>query len=419
MSPRTVRLALAGCGTVGSALLDLIERRGPMIEAEQGLRFEFSRVLVRDPERRRPVPVPRDLLTDSVEDFLQAPADLVVEAIGGIDPALTIAREALGRGSDLVTANKALVAEHGPELTDLARRTGGTLAFEAAVAGGVPIMRVLRDLLSHGRVQAIGGILNGTCNFILSRMDRGACFDQALEQARAAGFAEADPTRDLVGLDAADKIGILAWQAFGVPPAELRIRRIGIVPDPDRLVATGLAFGGVVRLVAECRRTTDGAVASVEPVLVARGSALARVRDETNFVWVRTTDGGTVELSGPGAGGYPTALSVLSDVLHGNGNAAVTASGSSGPHAPDDDTVRHRWIVSLDRRNDAADALLTAADAEDVELRSGIHADARSSRSTLRALTPSVARPVVHRVCEALRHRGHPCQLVRYALDDE
>lgn len=315
----TYRVAVAGCGTVGGALLDLLARHGPEIAQRDGVRFDVTRVLVRDAGRPRSVGLAPDLLTDCVDAFLGTPADIVVEALGGLAPAERIARHTLVRGRRLVTANKALLRVTGPELADLARRhraSGAALDFEAAVGGGVPIVRLLRDSLAGHGLHAIRGVLNGTTNFILSRIEQGASYAEALATAQREGFAEADPTRDLSGLDAADKIAVLAWLGFGVDPGTLDIRLTGLPQDLEAAVRRATAAGRVLRIVASATRVGDGIYARVAPRLLNPDAPLARVRDEENVIQLESESSGLVQVSGRGAGGSATASAVLADLLH-------------------------------------------------------------------------------------------------------
>jgi homoserine dehydrogenase len=351
--PRVVRVALAGCGVVGGELVRLLAHGADEIRARHGLRFELAAVLVKHPHRARPGELPRGVLTTEVDDFLRADAAVWVEAIGGRDPALRIARTVLGAGRRLVTANKALLAEHGPELAALARRSGARLDFESAVAGGIPIIRALRDSLGLTGIESIRGVLNGTTNYVLSRLGEGWRYADALADAQAKGFAEASPARDLSGEDAADKLRILAWLAFGVAPGALLPRRRGIVPHPERLAADATLLGGVPRLVAEAVDTGEGIVAAVEPVIVAAGSDLGRARDEENAVVIESRWNGRVRLSGPGAGGAPTASALLGDMLRSAGRTGRT---HAAPRPPVEDGREQRWVISVLRepRGDGA-----------------------------------------------------------------
>lgn len=314
-APVTVRFSLAGCGVVGSALLRLLEARAEQIEAQHGLRFELQQVLVRDRSQQRDVALPLAQLTNDVTQFSAQPADMLVEAVGGLEPALGMMRAALAAGRDVVTANKAVLAEHGQALQQLADETGAGLEFEAAVGGGMPLIHVLRDNLAQTGVQSIRGILNGTSNFILTRLAEGLPYEQALLLAQQAGFAEADATRDLDGTDAADKIRILAWLAFGIDPAGLPVDTSGILPDPDALAASARAQGGVVRLLAQCAQNDGQIHAWVRPIIVSASSVWAQTRDEANLVSIDTRWNGTVQIHGLGAGGNPTASALLADML--------------------------------------------------------------------------------------------------------
>jgi homoserine dehydrogenase len=349
--PRVVRLALAGCGVVGGELVRLLAHGEDEIRARHGVRFELAAVLVKHSGRARPGELPSGVLTTDVDAFLRADAAVWVEAIGGRDPALRIARSVLGAGRRLVTANKALLAEHGPELAALARRSGARLDFESAVAGGIPVVRALRDSLGMTGIESIRGVLNGTTNYVLSRLADGWRYADALADAQAKGFAEASPARDLSGEDAADKLRILAWLAFGVAPGRLVLRRRGIVPFPERLAADAALLGGVPRLVAEVVDTGEGIAAAVEPVIVASGSDLGRTRDEENAVVIESRWNGRVRLSGPGAGGAPTASALLGDMLRSAGRTGRT---HAAPRLPVEDGREHRWVISVlrDRRAD-------------------------------------------------------------------
>lgn len=314
----TVRVAVAGCGTVGGALLNLLQRHGPDITRRSGLRYEVVRVLVRDISRPRSVQVEREVLTDHLDEFLHAPADVVVEAIGGVPVAKQLAERALARGRRVVTANKALLRVNGPALAALAREhrsRGASLDFEAAVGGGVPVVRLLRESLAGHGLQRIRGVLNGTTNYILSRVERGASFEGALLAAQRAGFAEADPTRDLDGTDAADKIAVLAWLGFGADPSSLDVRTLGITPELVSDARAAARRGRALRLVATAVRIGDGVHASVAPRIVPAGHPFAQARDEENLIQLQSESAGTVTVAGRGAGGSATASAILADIL--------------------------------------------------------------------------------------------------------
>jgi len=313
-----LRVALAGCGTVGGALLDLLEAHRGDLARRRGSQFEIVRILVRDASRPRGVRVPQALLTDDVSDFLAAPADIVVEAIGGVPVAERIARESLLRGRRVVTANKALLRAAGPSLAAIAdrhRHEGAALDCEAAVGGGVPIVRLLRESLAGQGLTSVRGVLNGTTNFVLSRIERGATFERAVREAQRAGFAEADPSRDLEGVDAADKIAVLAWMGFGVDPTTLPVRIRPLPSHVDGAIRCAAARGRSLRVLATARRIAGAVHAHVAPALIPRDHPFARAIDEENVVQVVSDSAGLITVSGRGAGGSATASALLADLL--------------------------------------------------------------------------------------------------------
>jgi homoserine dehydrogenase len=342
-APARVRVALAGCGAVGSALLRELVTRRSSLEERHGVRVELTRVLVRDVTRHRDAEFDRSLLTADVGDFLATDADVVIEAIGGIDPALLIAESALARGRELVTANKELLAAHGSALTALARQHRTSLRYDAAVGGGVPVLRLLDDALGAGTPTSVRGILNGTTNYVLSRLERGASLADALRDARAAGFAEADASRDLDGRDAAAKLSLVAWAAFGIAPEVIVVRRQSLLPDPARYSALAARLGRSVRQIAECAVVDGAVVASVEPLLLEPSSALARTRDEQNRVEVHSGWSAPLCASGPGAGGVPTATALLSDLVATSSNPRRRSGARVGDHDP----RRSDWAVEI------------------------------------------------------------------------
>lgn len=323
---RVIQVAVAGCGVVGGALLELVARHEATLQRRHGVRFAVRRVLVRDAARPRGVAVDRALFTERVDHFLETPADVVVEAIGGTTTARSVAHGALVRGRRLVTANKALLRVEGPILAALARAhraQGAALDFEAAVGGSVPVVRLLRDSLAGQGLSRIRGVLNGTTNYILSRVERGLPFADALAAAQRAGFAEADPTRDLDGTDAADKIAVLAWLGFGADPSALEIRHRGIDEAVAAEACAVARRGRAIRLVATAVRIGDGVHASVAPRVVPRGHPFAQVRDEQNLIQLESESAGTLTVAGAGAGGSATASAILADLLrHGVSDAA-------------------------------------------------------------------------------------------------
>lgn len=301
-------IALAGCGTVGSALVQLLRAVPP----RAGRPVRFSRVLVKRSGQVRPF-YPRAVTLD-LEEFLASRAELTVEVTSGIEPALTIARRVLGRGGRFITANKALVARHGAELDLLARSAGGWFGFEAAVGGGIPVVRTLRETLRGLPVRRIEGILNGTSNFLLSRLEDGVSTPRALAEARTRGLAEADISRDLNGCDIADKLTILAWVAWGVNPAGVRVVREPLPDDPAPLVREAEASGTRVRFLGEVAWREGVACGQVRPVYVPARSAFGQTRLEENRVEIDLGWQAPLVLGGPGAGGAPTASALWSDI---------------------------------------------------------------------------------------------------------
>jgi homoserine dehydrogenase len=306
-----VSVALAGCGAVGGALIERLSGGANDLSHIVGP----DRILVRDPGRPDRLAKQDIEFVDDLDAFLDSDADIVVEAIGGLDPALRIARATLERGASLVTANKALIARHGPELQALAERKGASILFEGAVAGGVPVLRTIRHSFTGVRIRRISGILNGTCNWVLTELEHGTPFDIAITKAQRLGYAECDPARDLDGTDAADKISILAWLAWGVDPATVQVRTEGLAGDPARLVNEAGAAGLRLRLVADCQNNSGTVDASVRLALVPAASPFGSTTGVNNCIRIETDGAGEYLFAGPGAGGDATASAILSDIL--------------------------------------------------------------------------------------------------------
>jgi len=345
-SPRTIRVALAGCGVVGGGLVRLLHDSASSIASRFGVRFVITSVLVRDTTRDRKLPLDASLFTKDLDAFLAHDADIVVEAVGGDEPARTIAIAALRRGQKLVTANKELIAAHGDTLAELATDNGTSLDFGAAVGGSAPVISTLRDLVGASAPLSVRGILNGTSNYVISQLESGLSLDAALACARDRGLAEADSSRDLDGRDAADKLSIIAWIAFGIRPSQLDVRRISLLPGIEQLVRFAAKRGGNVRLIGECTRLTDGRVASsVEPVIVPSSHAFARTTLEENRVEVNLGWTSPLSVSGPGAGGAPTAAALLSDLVRTSPPANERGSGAT-QFVSVGDPRQHRWLIA-------------------------------------------------------------------------
>ena len=346
MTPkRDVRLALAGCGVVGGGLVRLLHEARDEIASRFDVNFSVASVLVRNPTRERHVPVPDSLFTNDLDAFLRTDADVVVEAIGGEEPAQTIAAAALRGGRKFVTANKELIAGSGDRLCDLARETGTSLDFGAAVGASAPVISTLRDLLGASPPRSVRGILNGTSNFVITELERGVELERALAAARERGLAEADCSRDLDGRDAAAKLAISAWIAFGIAPSTLRIRRTSLLPGLPELVRTAAGLGGRLRLLAECTQIdANSVVASVEPTVVSAASGFSRTLGEENRIEIDQGWSAPLTVSGPGAGAAPTATALLSDLLR-TSPPPNTRGGEARVFYPTVDGREHRWLL--------------------------------------------------------------------------
>lgn len=331
-----LKVALLGCGVVGSQVIRLMHEQADDLAARIGAPLELAGVAVRRLGRKRDVDVDPALLTVDAEALVtRDDIDIVVEVIGGIEPARTLIVGALEKGKAVVTANKALLAEDGATLHDAARRGGGDLYFEASVAGAIPLLRPLRESLAGDHVKRVLGIVNGTTNYILDKMDStGASFTDALEEAQALGYAEADPTADVEGFDAAAKAAILAGLAFHSRVTAEQVHREGITEITATDVASAKAMGYVIKLLAICARSDDGRSVGVRvhPAMIPRSHPLAGVREAYNAVFVEAESAGQLMFYGKGAGGAPTASAVLGDMV------AVARNRLSGARGPEEST---------------------------------------------------------------------------------
>jgi homoserine dehydrogenase len=315
---KPLRIGVAGLGTVGSGLLTLLHENGAAVAQKCGRAIEVAGVCARDRSKPRPVPLESAIWFDDPVALAQdANIDVFVELIGGENgPALAAVEAALSAGKHVVTANKALMARHGVRLAELAEKNGVALSFEAAVAGGIPIVKTMRESLLGNTITRVYGILNGTSNYILSRMQReGLPFGEVLAEAQALGYAEADPTFDIDGQDAAHKLALLAGLAFGTAPHFDAIDLEGIrsITPADFDAADELGYR--IKLLAVAVRTEGGIEARVSPTMLPKTHALARVDGALNCVAVEGDFAGLIILAGPGAGAKPTASSVASDII--------------------------------------------------------------------------------------------------------
>ncbi|MET4664474.1 homoserine dehydrogenase [Sphingomonas sp. PvP056] len=312
-----LRIALAGLGTVGAGVIRLLDTNGALIARRAGRPIEIVAVSARDRSKDRGVDIERFAWVDDTTALAQSGADVVVELVGGSDgPALTLARATLGAGKSFVTANKAMLAHHGLELSRLAEGAGVALKFEAAVAGGVPVIKGLREGAAANVIERVYGILNGTCNFILSKMEaEGRDFADVLAEAQALGFAEADPSFDIDGVDAAHKLSLLASLAFGTQPAFADVAASGIRHVLAADIAEAAALGYRVRLLGIAEADEAGLFQRVHPHLVPVDHPLAHVTGATNAVVAEGNFVGRLLFQGAGAGDGPTASAVVADLI--------------------------------------------------------------------------------------------------------
>jgi homoserine dehydrogenase len=334
---------LLGCGTVGSEVYRLLMQQSADLSARIGARLEVVGVAVRRPGRARSVAIDPALLTADSMDLVTRPdVDIVIEVIGGIEPVRSVLLAAMKSGKSVVSANKALLAEDGATLHDAARENGTDLYYEAAVAGAIPLLRPLRESLAGDEVHRVLGIVNGTTNYILDRMDTsGAGFADALEEAQALGYAEPDPTADIEGFDAAAKAAILAGLAFHTGVTAADVYREGITAVTAADIASARALGRVVKLLAICERRDGGVSVRAHPAMIPRTHPLAGVREAYNAVFVEAESAGQLMFYGAGAGGVPTASAVLGDVV------AVARNQLAGTRGPDASTYAKLPVLPM------------------------------------------------------------------------
>jgi homoserine dehydrogenase len=327
-----LKVALLGCGNVGSEVARLLVEQADDLAARIGNPVELAGIAVRRPNKHPEVPA--ELLTADVWALVNSDIDVVVEVIGGIEPARALLLSALRSGRSVVTANKALLAEHAGELFAAADGSGADLYFEAAVAGAIPLLRPLRESLAGDRITRVMGIVNGTTNYILSAMDEtGSGYAEALDEASRLGYAEADPTADVDGYDAASKAAILASLAFHTRVTAANVYREGISQVTAADIAAARVLGRTIKLLAICERVTDAdgtesITVRVHPAMIPRSHPLAGVGGAFNAVFVEADAAGQLMFYGQGAGGAPTASAVLGDLVAVARNLVV---GGRGP----------------------------------------------------------------------------------------
>lgn len=323
---KKIRLGLLGLGTIGSGIVKVLGENGTMIRNREGLDIEIARVLVRDVTKKRPVSLDASVLTDDPDSILEDPAiDVVAEFLGGECPAFSYLQKALRNGKSVVTANKEVIAKHWDALEEEAKRSGAGLYFEASVGGGIPIIQSIRRSLQGNHIRKLMGIINGTTNYILTRMtEEGRSFEDVLGEAQRLGYAEPDPAADVEGFDARFKLSILSTIGFRnrVKLDDIYCEGITKITADDIEYARQLGYG--IKLLAIAKKQEDGIEARVHPTFIPLSHPLNAVRDSYNAVYVEGDIVGSLMFYGRGAGDYPTASALLSDI--------VTASQDAGSH---------------------------------------------------------------------------------------
>jgi homoserine dehydrogenase len=397
-----MKVALLGCGVVGSQVVRLLHEQADDLAARVGAPLELAGVAVRRPNRHADIPA--ELLTTDAEALVaREDIDVVVEVIGGIEPVRTLLLEALNNGKSVVSANKALLADHGTALHDAAAAARVDLYYEAAVAGAIPLLRPLRESLAGDRIERVIGIVNGTTNFILSRMDAtGSGFDEALAEATSLGYAEADPTADVDGYDAAAKAAILAGLAFHTRVTANDVYREGIGDVTAADLASAKAMGCTVKLLAICERTAgpSGApavAARVHPAMIPRTHPLAAVGDAFNAVFVEAAAAGSLMFYGRGAGGAPTASAVLGDLVavarnrvSGSRGAGESAYAELPVQPMGDVTTRYHVALDVADRPGVLAAVAGAFAEQDISIQT-VRQEGRQDEAKLVLVTHSAA----------------------------
>jgi homoserine dehydrogenase len=339
---KTLKVALLGCGNVGSQVARLLREEGDELAVRIGARLELAGIAVRRLAHPRPGIDQALLTTDPMELATRPDIDIVIEVVGGIEPARSVLLAAMKNGKSVVSANKALLAEHGEEIHAASRAFGADLYYEAAVAGAIPLLRPLRESLAGDTVHRVLGIVNGTTNFILDRMDSaGSDFSESLEEAQALGYAEPDPTADVEGFDAAAKAAILASLAFHTRVTAADVYREGITDVSAADIASAKLLGRTVKLLAICERSGDGVAVRVHPAMIPRSHPLAAVGGAYNAVFVEAKSAGQLMFYGAGAGGTPTASAVLGDLV------AVARNRVTGTRGPEPSTYAELPVLPM------------------------------------------------------------------------
>ncbi|MBA3339978.1 MAG: homoserine dehydrogenase [Geodermatophilaceae bacterium] len=410
---RPIRVALLGHGVVGSAVARLLVSQGPDLSARIGGPVELAGVAVRRPDRH-PEIAPELLTTDSAGLVTREDVDIVIEVIGGIEPASGLIRSAVKAGKSVVSANKVLLADEGAALHALAAESGVDLYYEASVAGAIPLLRPLRESLAGDQISRVLGIVNGTTNYILSRMDAtGASFAEALDEASERGYAEADPSADVDGFDAAAKTAILAGLAFHTPVSTQDVYREGISEVSAAAIRAAKEMGSTIKLLAICERVSgldgESVAVRVHPAMIPRAHPLAGVGDAFNAVFVEAQAAGELMFYGRGAGGEPTASAILGDLVAVARNRLAGAPGPGAsayaalPIRPMALTAT-RYHISLDVADRAGVLAAVASEfaTHDVSI-STVRQDGRGDEATLVIVTHTATDSALAATVDGLR----------------
>lgn len=340
MNKKKIKIGLLGFGTVGGGTYRMLASNSQIILSSTGVEIEVAKILIKDKSRKRDIEAPDELFTENADDILKDPEiDVVVEVMGGIQPAQDYIVEAIMAKKHVVTANKAVIAKDGPYLTELAVQNRVILRYEASVGGGIPILNALSTSLQANEFTEVTGIINGTTNYILSQMtDNDMSYDDALRDAQARGFAEADPTGDVEGYDAVNKLSILISTAFGVRVAPEDIPREGITNITKEDIGFATQFGYKIKLLAQAKRYRSTLECHVQPAMIPVGHPLATVSNEFNAIFAKGNAVDDVMLYGKGAGAMPTASAVVGDLFEIARAYATGTTSQSIPTAVNDNT---------------------------------------------------------------------------------
>jgi homoserine dehydrogenase len=407
----TVKVGVLGCGNVGAALVQLLADDAEAIAERTGVHLEVTRVAVRSTARERSVSLPEGCLTTDAESVVTDPdIDVVVEVIGGIEPARTLILDALKSGKPVITANKELLANVGAELVDAAQAAGVDLLYEASVGGGIPLIRPLRESLAGERITRVMGIVNGTTNYILTRMsEAGASYSDALAEAQTLGYAERDPTADVEGFDAAAKCAILASIAFGVRVVAGDVYREGISGLNAADIAYANRLGYVIKLLAIAEQVDGEVAVRVHPAMIPKTHPLAAVRESFNAAFIEGAAVGELMLYGRGAGGRPTASAVIGDLIDAAHNLRSGGAGRNGSLARASlrsiDELRSQYYLNLEvaDRTGVLAAVATVFGEHGVSIRSMEQDDDESGDARLVFITHTARERDVQATLHGLR----------------